>query len=120
MTKTFIQTEEFLRNWEELGFNDDDLRKLELELLKNPQSGSVVRGTGRLRKMRFALPNRGKSGGVRVCYVDFVIQEAIYLVTVYAKKQKDNLTQEERSAIKKMIKLLEESLIGEEIHEKCI
>ena len=43
-------------------------------------------------------------------YVDFVIQEAIYLVTVYSKKEKENLTWEERGNIKKMIKLLEESL----------
>ena len=49
----------------------------ELELLKNPQIGPVIRGTGRLRKMRFAFPNGGKSGSVRVCYVDFVIQEAL-------------------------------------------
>lgn len=110
MTKTFIQTKEFSRNWQELGFDDEDLRKLELELLKNPQIGSVISGTRRLRKMRFAFPNGGKSGSVRVCYVDFVIQEAIYLVTVYSKKEKENLTQEERNNIKKMIKLLEESL----------
>ena len=110
MTKTFIQTNEFSRNWDELGFNDEDLRKLELELLKNPQSGTVIRGTGRLRKIRFSFLNRGKSGSVRVCYVDFVIQEAIYLVTVYSKKVKDNLTQTERNNIKKMIILLEENL----------
>lgn len=110
MTKTFIQTDEFSKNWEELGFNDDDLRKLELELLNNSQSGAVVRGTGRLRKMRFALPDRGKRGSVRICYVDFVIHEAIYLITVYPKTAKDNLTQAERNEIKRTIKLLEESL----------
>lgn len=110
MTKTFIQTNEFSRNWEELGFDDEDLRKLELEIMKNPQIGPVIRGTGKLRKMRFSFPDRGKSGSVRVCYVDFVIQEAIYLVTVYSKKEKDNLTQTERNNIKKMIQLLEVSL----------
>ena len=114
MTKTFIQTKEFSRNWDELGFDDDDMRKLELELLKNSQSGSVIRGTGRLRKMRFAFSDSGKSGSVRVCYVDFVIQEAIYLVTVYSKNKKDNLTQAERNEIKKMIQLLEVSLMQEE------
>ena len=110
MTKTFIQTNEFSRNWEELGFDDEDLRKLELEIMKNPQIGPVIRGTGKLRKMRFSFPDRGKSGSVRVCYVDFVIQEAIYLVTVYSKKEKDNLTQTERNNIKKMIQLLVVSL----------
>ena len=110
MTKTFIQTNEFSRNWEELGFDDEDLRKLELEIMKNPQIGPVIRGTGKLRKMRFSFPDRGKSGSVRVCYVDFVIQEAIYLVTVYSKKEKDTLTQTERNNIKKMIQLLVVSL----------
>lgn len=110
MTKTFIQTNEFSKNWEELGFDDEDLRKLELEIMKNPQIGPIVRGTGKLRKMRFSFPDRGKSGSVRVCYVDFVIQEAIYFVTVYSKKEKDNLTQTERNNIKKMIQLLEVSL----------
>jgi len=42
MTKTFIQTKEFCRTWEELGFDDEDLRKLELEIMKNPQIGPVI------------------------------------------------------------------------------
>lgn len=50
MTKTFIQTFEFTRNWERLGFTDDDLRRLEWEIMKNPKAGSVIRGTGKLRK----------------------------------------------------------------------
>lgn len=109
MTKTFIQTFEFEKNWEQLGFKDEDLRRLELEILKNPRVGSVVRGTGKLRKMRFAFANEGKRGSVRVCYVDFVVQEAIYLITVYPKSEKDNLTKAERNEIKKMIRLLEMS-----------
>lgn len=65
MTRTFIQTKEFTRNWDELGFNDDDLRRLELQIMSDPQIGAVMRGTGKLRKMRFALGNSGKSGGTR-------------------------------------------------------
>lgn len=65
MTRTFIQTKKFTRNWDELGFNDDDLRRLELQIMSDPQIGAVMRGTGKLRKMRFALGNSGKSGGTR-------------------------------------------------------
>lgn len=78
--------------------------------MKNPQIGSVMRGTGKLRKMRFALPHRGKSGSSRVLYVDFVIAETIYLIFAYPKNEKDNLTDEERNAIKKMIERIEETL----------
>lgn len=110
MKRTFIQTQEFTKNWERLGLNDEDLRKLELEIMENPSNAPVIKGTGRLRKKRFAINNKGKSGSTRVCYVDFVIKEIIYLITVYPKNEKDNLSLEERRAIKKLIDELEDSL----------
>lgn len=57
MTRTFIQTQEFTKNWERLDLKDRDLRRLELEILKNPKVGKVIRGTGGLRKLRFAFEN---------------------------------------------------------------
>lgn len=110
MTRTFIQTSEFVNNWQELGFTDDDLRRLELELLRNPKTGSVIQGTGGLRKMRFAFEGAGKSGSTRVCYVDFVIHETVYLITVYPKSKKDNLSRAERNEVKILIEMLEKSL----------
>lgn len=113
MTRTFIQTREFSRNWDALGFDDEALRMLELEILKHPDKYPVMKGTGGLRKARISLDNKGKSGGARVCYVDFVFAETIYLITVYGKKDKDNLTKEERNAIYKVIEALRSSLGGE-------
>lgn len=110
MTRTFIQTKEFSKNWDELGFNDDDLRKLEIDIMSNPTKYPVMQGTGGLRKARYAIENKGKSGGVRVCYVDFVFAETIYLITVYPKNEKDNLSKAERNEIKKVIEILESTL----------
>lgn len=110
MTKTFIQTNEFSRNWDDLGYGDEDLRKLELELLRDSTRYPVIRGTGGLRKMRFYLEGEGKSGGVRVCYVDFVVAETIYLITAYPKNKKDNLSKSECNEIKKLVKYLEKCL----------
>ena len=112
MTRTFIQTHEFTRNWDNLGFDDEDLRLLELEILKNPNKFPIMQGTGGLRKARIALDNKGKSGGARVCFVDFVLAETIYLITVYGKKEKDNLSKEERNEIRKLIDALGKSLGG--------
>lgn len=109
MTRTFIQTQEFVRNWERLSLQDQDLRRLELEILKNPKAGKVISGTGGLRKLRFAHDNKGKSGSVRVCYVDFVEKETVYLITLYPKSEKDNLTRAERNNISKLIQMLEHS-----------
>lgn len=110
MTRTFIQTDEFSFRWDALGFNDDDLRRLEFDIMMKHDKYPVIQGTGGLRKARFAFEHRGKSGGVRVCYVDFVIKETIYLITVYSKNEKDNLSKDEKNEIRKLIDVLEKSI----------
>lgn len=60
--------------------------------------------------MRFAFEGRGKSGSIRVCYVDFEIKETIYLLAVFAKNELENLTKEERNHLKKQIDILESNL----------
>ncbi len=106
MKRTFIQTKEFSRRWDSLGLSDKDLQRLEEELLKNPEVGNVLQGTGGLRKMRFAFDHRGKSGSSRVCYVDFVGYETIYLITIFPKNEQENLSQSERNEIRKLINIL--------------
>lgn len=54
--------------WDALGVNDDDLRRLEFDIMMKHDKYPVIQGTGGLRKARFAFEHRGKSGSVRVCY----------------------------------------------------
>ena len=96
-----------------MGLNDKDLRRLQYILLDDPKIGDVMQGTGGLRKVRFSFENRGKSGSARVVYVDFAVYEKIFLITAYPKNEKDNLSQAERNAIKKLIEALESQLKGE-------
>lgn len=110
MKRKFIIMPIFDKQWKDMGLDDNNLQELQTELLKNPQTGNVIKGTGKLRKMRFAFPGKGKSGSARVLYVDFVLAESIYLIFAYPKSEKDNLTDEERNNIKKMIDRLEETL----------
>lgn len=107
MTRTFIETQEFTKNWAGLGLVDQDLRRLELEILKNPKTGKVIRGTRGLRKLRFASENEGKRSSFRVCYVDFPAKETVYLITIYPKNKKDSLTHTECKNISKLIQVLE-------------
>ena len=67
-------------------------------------------GTGGVRKMRFAFEHRGKSGSVRVIYIDFALKEKLYLLTAYPKSEKDNLTKAERNELKRLVELLESRL----------
>ena len=110
MTRSFIELPMFRSKWKTLGLNDDDLRRLQLELLSDPKVGAVMQGTGGVRKMRFAFEDRRKSGSVRVIYVDFEVYEKIFLITAYSKDEKDNLTMSERNELRQMIGILEDQL----------
>lgn len=110
MKRSFIELPIFKSRWEALGLNEEDLLRLQIELLADPKAGDVMQGTGGVRKMRFAFEHRGKSGEVRVIYVDFEVYEKIYLLTAYTKNEKDDLTKKERSEIKQLIEVLEQQL----------
>lgn len=108
MTRTFIEVPLFIKCWKEIGLGDDELRTLQIMLLKDPESGPIMEGTGGIRKVRFPIENRGKSGSVRVCYTDFAEYEVTYLITAFEKKDQENLTKEEKSVLKKLVKSLKE------------
>ena len=99
MIRTFIEVPVFTKRWAEIGMNDRDLQALQIMLLKDPEAGPVMQGTGGIRKVRFPYRNRGKSGSVRVCYIDLAEYETIYLITAYTKSEQDNLTGEEKNLL---------------------
>ena len=78
-------------------------------LAGDPQRGQVIERTGGFRKVRFARPSRreGKSGGTRVIYYFLDQRDRIYLLLVYAKGVKDNLTRAEENELRKLAKALE-------------
>ena len=86
-----------------MGLDDDSLLILEAALLENPQLGDVIEGTGGARKMRIQLEGRGKSGGGRVIYLDVYEREHLYLLFAYPKNVQDDLTPDQKKAVRKMI-----------------
>ena len=111
-SREFIRGKKFDAQWSSLGLTDEDLRDLENMLLENPKLGPVMKGTGRLRKMRFSYGNRGKSHCARVCYVDFEFHGKTFLVMVFAKNEMENLSKAERNSIKQFIDRLEKSMVA--------
>ena len=67
--------------------------------------------------MRFAFEHRGKSGSIRVIYIDFEVYEKIYLLTAYPKNEKDNLTKAERNELRELVEILERQLAESEKEE---
>ncbi len=108
MIRTFIEVPIFTKRWKEIGLDDDALLSLQMMLLKDPESGPVMEGTGGIRKVRFPLENRGKSGSVRVCYTDFAEYEVTYLITAFTKNEQENLSKEEKNVLKKLVKSLKD------------
>ena len=106
MIRTFIEVPLFTKRWNEIGLGDKELQVLQILLLKDPEFGAVIEGTGGIRKIRFPYKNKGKRGSIRVCYIDFAEYEVTYLITVYAKSKQDNLSVEEKKILKKLVKTL--------------
>jgi hypothetical protein len=77
-------------------------------IAKNPLCGDLMEGTGGVRKVRFAVGNKGKSGGVRIVYYYYNQLLPVFLLTVFAKKEKSNLTKEERNQLADLVKQLRE------------
>ena len=118
MKVEFISFDIFNKLWESLGLNDNDLKDLQEYLIINSESGTVIQGTGGVRKLRWALNNKGKSGGIRVLYIDFIVYEKIYLLMVYPKNQKDNITDNEKKIIKKLVTDLKDELRSKNYEKK--
>ena len=60
-------------------------------LLQNPEAGKIVRGSGGVRKVRWAMAGKGKSGGVRVIYYFKRQDDEIWLLTIYSKNEVENI-----------------------------
>ena len=101
--QTVVELPEFLRRAKAI-MSDEDRTALVNYIAANPEVG-VSLGGG-LRKARIARQGGGKSGGYRTIYVFGGVQVPIFLVTVFAKKEKDNLTKAEQADLIAMSKVL--------------
>ena len=108
MTREFIHTKEFDDKWKSLEISDEELFELQIFLCKNPDAGDVMQETGGIRKIRWALHGKGKRGGIRVVYLDVIIAEKIYLLSVFSKNEKSNLSKAERNDFKAIVSLIKQ------------
>jgi hypothetical protein len=90
----FVESPQCTRAITEL-MDDDGYRPLQAVLLENPEAGAIIVGSGGLRKVRWALPGRGKRGGARMIYYYWVVKSRIYLLYAYSKSAKGDLTREQ-------------------------
>jgi hypothetical protein len=108
----FIELDIFTQDWRELGLTDEDLLALQIAIMAGPQLHPVISGTGGLRKIRFAPAawRRGKRGAARVCFAYFPGFSIVLLVAAFDKNEKEDITQEERRTIKRLLREFERLL----------
>ena len=70
---------------------DDAYGELQVALAKAPERGAVVPGSGGVRKLQWAQPGRGKRGGIRVIYYVKMHEGVIWMLTIYAKNEEQNI-----------------------------
>jgi len=87
---SFMETHLFTRLVKEC-MSDDEYARLQLALMNNPEAGAVIRGSGGVRKLRWAAEGRGKRGGYRVIYLVRRPKSVIWMLTLYAKNVTDSI-----------------------------
>lgn len=97
----FIETPIFTEDVDQL-LTKDEYREFQDYLAKDPEAGDLIKGTGGLRKVRWAAKNKGKSGGVRVIYYHVTVAHQVRLILIYQKGRQDSLTDAQKAQLRKL------------------
>lgn len=105
MLITIVELPEYIKRAERLLLKEER-DELLYYLSRNPKAGTLMQGTGGVRKMRWASKGKGKSGGSRVIYFFYNETIPLFLLTVFSKNEKINLSKAERNELAELVKEL--------------
>ena len=106
--QTIVELSEFIKRADKL-LSTSEKDELVNHLAVYVKSGDLMTGTGGIRKLRWSAQGKGKSGGVRVIYYYYNKSIPLFLLTVFGKGEKANLSKAESNELAKLTKLLKES-----------
>jgi hypothetical protein len=106
LVQTVVETPAYLKAAKAAGMTDVEMTAAVDLLSANPEAGDIMQGTGGCRKVRIAGRGHGKSGGYRLITFFASANRPIYLLTVFGKGEKANLTGAEKVALAGMVKRL--------------
>lgn len=99
---SFRETTSFTRRvLEYLG--DESYARLQWYLLRRPEAGDLMPGSGGLRKVRWAAVGKGKRGGARVIYYWAAARDLLFMLDIYAKGEKEDLTPDELKELRRLV-----------------
>jgi RelE toxin of RelE / RelB toxin-antitoxin system len=100
--QTVVETPSYLADAERL-FSSDERKAIVDRLAADPTCGVVIPGSGGIRKVRFGFGARGKSGGARIIYLFSGVSLPVFVLAVFAKNEKADLSLGERNALAKLV-----------------
>ena len=111
MKRTFIEFPQF-QDFIDKSSNKELLRKIQEEILANPMRGDIIRGSGGVRKDRYLDSNlgKGKRSGFRYLFLDLPNVKKTYLIGIYSKGTKIDISQDEKKSIKKLVQILKKEV----------
>jgi hypothetical protein len=93
---------QFIRDAEAVGLSDDERQAIVNAVASDPLQGDEIRGSGGVRKIRFAGRGKGKSGGYRVVTAYFGPNAPVYLVALLSKGERANFSAAEIAGFRQM------------------
>lgn len=99
----FVETEIFTRRIVEM-LPDPEYNALQMFLIKKPDAGDLIPGGRGLRKLRWSLGKKGKSGGLRIIYYLYLRDYRIYMIYLYKKSEQEDLTPEQLRSLALYVK----------------
>ncbi len=105
MLMTIVELPEFTKRAKKI-LTKEEKDDLLFYLSSNPKAGSLLQGTGGIRKLRWGSKGKGKSGGSRVIYFYYKHEVPLFLLTLFGKNEKVNLSKSERNDLFKLTKQL--------------
>jgi mRNA-degrading endonuclease RelE of RelBE toxin-antitoxin system len=99
----FVETSVFTRRIID-ALTDDGYRSLQEALLRRPEQGDLIEGTGGVRKLRWSEAGRGKRGGLRLIYYWHADREIILMLFLYRKSEQKDLTVEQKRVLAKAVR----------------
>lgn len=99
----FVELTPFVA-FRDANWTDEELTGLQKFLLASPDAGSLIRGAGGLRKLRWAARGRGKRGGTRIIYYWYRSEGRIYLIYGYSKSEREDLTASQLRILRQLMR----------------
>lgn len=98
----FIETPVFTRLIRDL-VNDEEYKAMQEALIVRPNAGALIRHSGGIRKLRWKLDNKGKSGGLRIIYYWLAAEDQILMLFVFPKSEHENLTDTQLAQLRNIV-----------------